>query len=380
MIRNKLVAKILLGVTCLLIIAVLAFSAYSFARYVSQVEGGGNAGVAFVDCKVNVSGSGCSFIDAPFIQQVGQNTQPIRMNSWSESTVSLSNEGKHRLSYRYSFVFYVPQDFALSCMFQLLELKNNSRAPEDDTPSRLTDVERASRIYRLQNPDEDAGVTAEQTSFGIVEATHTARISDSVEPIAITNDYQSVIDANRELKFVDCVAQQSSARESSIKRTYAAYKSYEGNEDVRIYLSPVTFDEAETLAMYKITLNLQTEDLANDEYANADHVLDDGETHNYVLRLVPRKALGNGVAEKDENGKTVEWNASKYFKDDVCLSPNPLSGSESYSYAWLNGTPKLVAYEKSDTDKINPIDVIVGECVGMTVPVRVSAVFIQEQM
>lgn len=142
-------AKIFFGVSCFLLALSLGFSAYSFAKYVSHVDlDSDGAVVAPIECGFTVDNNGLgSFINAPYMSQITENTQAVRMNSWAESIITLDNHGSHGFSYEYGFAFYLQKDFAESAMFQLLELDSPPSARETQS-GRKYSVKKASALSR----------------------------------------------------------------------------------------------------------------------------------------------------------------------------------------------------------------------------------------
>ncbi len=341
---KKHISKFVFSFACLFLAAAIAFSAYSFAGYVSRVDKIENAGVATIDCKVVVGGDLGSFINAPYIQTVGDNTSPIRMNDWSNASVTVKNEGTHGLKYNYSFVFYMPEDFAKCAMFQLLELESEGSE----------EVSKASRIYRISDDGN-----------GLTEADRTD-ISDGA--IEIENAYQQYIDNGNELAVAaDSHVEVGNPEVTTIKRTYASYYLFGDSTNTKAFVCPVSFRETEELSYCRITVNIDSDDSA--------YTLNCGDAHAYVFRLVPRKALEGGVSET--------WSVDKYWitGDDgtqTCIS-EPIPESEDYEFRWVKedgSTPVLQAHEINSADG-GWFNVSVENNVGMTNPTRVSAVFTQ---
>lgn len=352
-------AKIFLALACFLLAVSLAFSAYSFAGYVSRVDSDGNqAGIATIECGFSVSGELEPFIDSPYIiQQTGENTRPVRMNAWSESLITVDNHGKYGLDYRYSFVFYMPKSFGDCAMFQMLELKAPVRLPDGgETPVRHADVVKASRIYRIaENGTDIAETTTTDTADGAVE---------------IENEYQDFIDGGNELmlggSFASLMSQKQTA---SLDRTYATYYA-DGSASTQIFVCPVTLNEKTELDYYRVTINLSS--------ADSSYILREGEVHSYMLRVVPRKALN-----KSDIG---DWSIDSYWeKDDSGAYVKPLSqpvaGSEAYVFRWDNSAavPKLQVRGVTQTAESDWRDIEVKNCVGTTSPCRVAMVFSQTQ-
>ena len=358
---DKRGAKLFFALACLLLIMSLAFSAYSFANYVSRVDSDGNqSGVATVDCGVAVSGKLEPFIDSPYIiKQPGDNTRPVQMNTWSETTITIDNHGNHGLDYRYSFVFYMPKDFGESAMFQLLELEAPVRLPtEGETPANRQDVVKASRIYRIAENGTD-----------VTETTATDAADGAAE---IKNEYQSYIDGGNELLLGGSYATVMNKKQAaSVTRTYATYYADTGVE-AQIFVCPVNFDESIYMDYYRVTLNLSSPD--------SSYILREGEVHSYVLRVVPRKALS-----KVDIG---EWTVDTYWEKDesgAYIKPIslPVPESDAYVFRWSPATgptataPKLQVRGAAQTSESDWRDVTVKNCVGTTNPCRVAAVFTQ---
>lgn len=346
-------------VSCVLLLLSLMFSICSFASYVSGIDhGGDSSGVASIDCGFSVNkGKFDSFINAPFIQQVTDSTRPVRMNSWAESVISVDNKGKSGLKYEYSFVFYLPENFAKSSMMQLVELKDGNYVSGD-----ISSASRASRIYRL----DDA------TGTQLVETTATA---DGIE---IENDFSSLVDGGEELR-ID--AARSSAilldglNFSTVKYTYATYAGSDSSDNVNMFVCPVAFETAADMRYCRITVNIARED-------SGRYVLEEGKTHHYLFRLVLRDTLRG-------DDLSADWAADGYWeKDDITGAfTSPLqtpSIADEYECRWAmeSGAPVLgkdgnPMLEINENGSGNWKRVSIKDCVGVTSPCKINMVFTQ---
>lgn len=346
-------------VSCVLLLLSLMFSICSFASYVSGIDhGGDSSGVASIDCGFSVNkGKFDSFINAPFIQQVTDSTRPVRMNSWAESVISVDNKGKSGLKYEYSFVFYLPENFAKSSMMQLVELKDGNYVSGD-----ISSASRASRIYRL----DDA------TGTQLVETTATA---DGIE---IENDFSSLVDGGEELR-ID--AARSSAilldglNFSTVKYTYATYAGLDSSDNVNMFVCPVAFETAADMRYCRITVNIARED-------SGRYVLEEGKAHHYLFRLVLRDTLGG-------DDLSADWAADGYWeKDDITGAyTSPLqtpSIADEYECRWAmeSGAPVLgkdgnPMLEINENGSGNWKRVSIKDCVGVTSPCKINMVFTQ---
>ena len=223
----------------------------------------------------------------------------------------------------------------------------------------MEDIAKASQIYRIADNGSD-----------VVVADRTAHEDGYIE---IENDYQDFIggDGSKELKLSSSYAEISAARQTQITRTYATYYQ-DDNRDVKIFVCPVSFQESVMLEYYRITINLDTA-------TDPDYVLREGDSHSYVLRLVPRKALDEGVSHV--------WNVDEYWEKDAsgnyaqCLA-QPVSGSsDDYEFRWNTdgAVPMLQGRMKNVSDVQEWFDIIVENNVGVTNPTRINAVFTQVQ-
>lgn len=371
MVFKKHGAKVFFGVACFLLVLSLCFSAYSYARYVSHVDAnGGTAGTATIDCDFTVNNNGNGvFINAPFMQKVTENTQPVRMNSWAESMITVNNQGPvSGLQYEYSFVFYLPKGFAECAMFQLVELKNPEGSRDDETALRLAEAKKASELYRM-----------DPASLSLVTVTHT----DAGVPIA--NDYRELIDAGMELG-IDTVGSSAVLQENPVSAlmtgTFATY--YKDETQAEHFVTPIAITDSTDFQFYRITVNLSLTENP------AEYVLRGGDAHSFLFRLVLREARDTSLFENTLWNPAVMWETSEnadgsltYIRPLEAKMPTVDEGYEcrwatdgegNYLFDETSGEPLLQIAEKA-TGAWQTVSV--RSCVGFTSPSRVAIVFTQ---
>ena len=350
---KKYGAKIFFGLSCLLLTAALAFSAVSFARFVSHVSSGGGAGTATIDCKVNVVGDGTenTFVNAPYLQSVSGNVVSVRMNNWAETTFSVENHGTFGLKYEYSFVFYVPTEFADKAMFQLLE-KNEENA-----------VVKASDMYRVSGSE--------------LAVTHST--SNGLE---FENEYQTLISEGGKLEVDSTKVTDGGEREAKLRTTFVTTypESMAGGLGGKL-VCPVSFMRDKTLTYKAITVNLT-------RTSTNRYILENGDKHKFVLRTVLLDARDDIASSENrdfdmsvygslepistpDSGYHVKWSGEGADKHLVAAEIEPLTEGEST-------TKEVVEIgEKSYKVTGEYLEVTPSTCMGLGAPCRIAAVFTQ---
>ncbi len=366
---RKYGAKMFFAIACLLFVASLAFSAFSLARYVTDSEHNNGAGAAAIGCEFRVDNGGLgAFINAPYMQQVAGNTRPVRMNSWSESMLIVTNNGRAGLVYEYSFVFYMPQGFAECAMFQLLELEENG-ATQESAPSRLHAAKKASKLYHIESAPEGSAPAVRN----IVEAQETA------DGVAVENEYQSLINEGNEIVLSASTAVLSEEEQRGVaKRTFATYYPAAGTDTVDRFVCPVGMEQSIGFRYYRMTINISR--------TAKEYRLKEGESQSFLLRLVLLNRLDSALVD-------VAWNSADYWQTDesgnfTVPKAQPQAAGD-YLCRWATddsgkpvldggGKPQLEAAEKNADGTVTAYRTIkVGTCVGITSPCRMSAVFTQ---
>lgn len=350
---KKYGVKIFFGISCLLLVAAVAFSAVSFARFVSRVNSGGGASAATIDCKVNVAGGENTFVNAPFMQAVSGNTTPVRMNNWADTEFSVENHGKYGLEYEYSFVFYVPTNFADKAMFQLLET--------GDAGS----VVKASDMYKVSGSEL---VVTNATKDGI----------------KFENEYETLISSGGKLEVdstkVTDVGKKDAGLRTTFITTYPA--TMEGGLAGKL-VCPVSFARDAVLDYRCITVNLRR-DVGSDEY-----VLKEGDVHAFVLRTVLLDARDDIGSEENkdfdmavygelepiitpESGYHVKWETSGGEKYLAAAEIKPLNDGETVEddkKVTIDGEEYRITGEYL---RVTP-----SACMGLGAPCMIAAVFTQ---
>ena len=347
-------------IACLLLAISFAFSAYSYAAYVSRADGNDtSSGVATIDCEVTVNNGGYgSFINAPIFQQVTDSTRPVQMNSWAETVIKLSNKGSYGLRYEYGFVFYMPKSFADNAMFQFAELAGGEYVSGDSDS-----VLRASKMY---------SISADTAEYGSIVET-----DKTVDGITIQNDYKELIEAGDELVMDiahSSAVIQDGAKKGNVKHTYATYTSIGGSATDNMFVCPVTFDDDLDMSFYRITFNVARD--------GERYVLDENESHYFLFRLVLRSSLDSGEFStvwnvddywnKDASGNYTTAKQTPVVTDDfVCRWAEsggaPMLGSD--------GKPQLQIAAADAADVWQ--NVSVRNCIGVTSPCGIGMVFSQ---
>ena len=371
--------KIFFGISCFLLALSLVFSAYSYARYVSSADfGASDVGTMSIDCEftVNHGGGSSSFINAPFVQRVTENTPTVQMNSWAESYITLKNKGAtDGLAYEYGFVLYLPQEFAERAMFQFVELKSASDSrDEEDAATRLAAAKKASEIYKLNLTDTDA-TNPDLRKLEVVTQTD--------GNVAVENDYRELIGANGENELgIDsdnyCAVLQKKIYTSTVKSTFSTY--YTDAYGVDRFIAPVAVSTVKEMRFYRITVNLSyTPD-------PTEYVLGGGENKTFLFRLVLLEARDSEVF----TGETFDYSAL-WETDESGAYTVPKDGAgglpitedkfeirwkqaADLSYVFDNGNPVMEISEKNGNDWKT---VVPRVCVGLTTPAKISVVFTQ---
>lgn len=337
-------AKVFFCFACVLLAISVLFFVYSYAAYVSDRKTENGSSVAKIACSIDIKNSKGSFINAPFLQKVPGDTRVIRMNDWSESTLTVKNNGKYGLKYSYSFVFYVPAPFADKVMFQMLEHYDPDEI-RDDEPARLQDVKKASALYCVD-----------------VEAGKLATVS-AIDGIDIENDYRDLLGGDRELH-LDAASStavlQPGTHTATVEKTFGA--QYAETKDSAIagkFACPVTVTDTESFAYYRITVNL----LLTEQERGA-YILEEGKSKSFELRTVLLKAFDS------------DFFAGYTWSDEKYADQNPTTATPDYTVRWNATKTMLEVSEKAGGDYHA---VRIDTCLGISMPCRVSAVFTQEQ-
>ena len=369
---RKYGAKLFFGISCVLLIASLAFSAVSFARYVSKVEHGGGAGTATIDCSVTAESSENTFVNAAYMQKVSSSgtTQPVRMNNWADSDFEYRNTGEHGINYEYSFVFYMPKGFAENMMFQVLELDVKTVGETIvKTPIK------ASNLYKMSSAASGSAVR------GIEQVTQMS-VDGTTEPIS--NEYKTLIDKGGLLD-LDCDVTTASAagepkdgtsyvvesdpKTTSVKTTFSTIDGVTNQ-----IICPVSFMREDTLEYFRFVVNMTvTETKA--------HVLTSAAPHHFRLRTV----LLNARDPRDYN-ITFDSATFGYTEDDIETKCVPIP-EVGFDIRWKksggkvvfeNGKPVLEAAVKNANGTVGDyVTVSIGSCMGLGSPCRVAAIFVQ---
>lgn len=377
MLLRKHGVKIFFVIACFLTALSLILSAYSYARYVtSENTGMDGAGIAGVDCELTMqNGGGSSFVNAPFVQKISDNTQPVQMNSWAEAQVTVRNNGpKNGLKYEYSFVLYMPQGFAERAMFQFAELKDpNDARDEEDGGARLADAKKASEIYIL-DPSSLKLVQADKTNQGIT----------------IENDYRSLIADGGELKIetdAPCAVLLGETRTVSEKSTYSTYRLENGSLH---FVAPVSYTRQAEMRFYRITVNFSyTEN-------TQEYVLSGGDAKSFLFRLVLKESLDSDKFSDSVFDPSVLWVTTE-GEDGKLSYVRPLDGElglpqtdEKFECRWATqitdgtesyvfdneGKPVLQIKAKNESEE-SWQSITYGARVGLTSPTKITAVFTQ---
>ena len=341
-------AKVFFGFSCLLLAISITFFVYSYAAYVSERKTAADSSVAKIECSIDVDRRKGSFINAPFLQQVQGDTRVIRMNDWSESTLTVRNNGRYGLKYSYSFVFYLPTPFVDRVMFQMLEHYDPTDVREDE-PVRLQDAKKASALYCV---DIATGALAKVTS-----------IADGGKELIIENDYAELLDTERELKIdtaTSTAVLQAGTQAAAVEKTFGA--QYLESKDGVIagkFACPVTVTDTESFAYYRVTVNLLLDADSKNEY-----ILEEGKSKSFELRTVLLHALDPQIFAG------YKWSNEKY------ADQTPQTPTDDFKVRWNAEKTALEIAEKAD-DNYHAVEI--GTCLGVSMPCRVSAVFTQEQ-
>lgn len=415
-------AKWLLLVACILLAASLAFTGYSFARFVSRVDSDNNAaGAAPIDCRLTIGDGGDSdtgsFINAPFVQQTGD-SRPIRMNNWEETRLTVHNDSRAGLKYSYSLVFYLPAPFADKAMFQLLQ--HYDEGEKRDEESRLLSVKKASRLYGIRlNEDKQTGTLQEITQI----------VDPNTKPpttINLENDYIDLagMSAQPATANHEAVPARVGKNELKIDTTSSSVTLMPGTQttDVQLtfttqYTNTVYVDkdgnvvppadtttpkfgtdsvagkmagafavpDTTSFAYYRVTVNFDVAGMIvykeDGTVANPDeYILAPGKSKSFELRMVLKSAVDSTEYNKF-TWLQPDGNISEQYTKIEILTPT----SSEYAFRWRDETKTgvQVAIYKKDADGNSTLgsyyDVTVGACAGLTMPCRAAAVFTQER-
>lgn len=348
-------SKILFIVACVIFALSLAFSGYSYATYVSGVDSSGNSsGVATIACTYSVDNGGQgSFVNAPYIFKITDTTQPVRLNHWAESVITVRNNGKAGLNYEYSFVFYMPTGFAQAAMFQFAELTDGNYVYGDRNK-----IVKASKMYRIaETPDGGSVMTVEETA-------------ETSGGIAIENEFQDIIDKGGLLgidEVTSYAVEQEKQQTGTVRHTYATYSGVGSQET---FVGSVTFADEITYGQTRVTFNIKRS-------AENRYVLKNGDAHSFLFRLVLRDELNDGEFSS-------VWNADNYWEKDehgnYTEAKQTPTATEDFKYRWIKGdtptaVPRLQYANAVGGD--NWETVTVKDCIGITSPCKINMVFTQ---
>lgn len=263
------------------------------------------------------------------------------MNTWAETQITVRNKGaRNGLKYEYSFILYLPENFAKLAMFQLVEL--------DDSDTRLDPAKKASDILML-DPASLKLVRAETTAQGI----------------AITNDYAALMANGGRLEIetsAPCAVLQSQKYSANEKSTYSTYHNIGG---ALRFVAPISVSrKVDDMRFYRITVNLS--------YTQNEYILSGGESRSFLFRLVLRDAIDA------ESFSTSVFSPSMLLRDDGSYALPQVD--EKYECRWAaetdkDGLPVLQIKEKASGEEW--ISVIYGGRIGLSSPTRMAAVFTQ---
>jgi len=334
-------AKMFFAIACVLFAVSLCFSAYSLAQFVSHAEIDGGAGAAGINCGYTVNKGGGTFINAPFMLKVSEETEAVRMNDWAESEITVYNNGKVGLKYEFSFVLYLPRSLAECAMFQLVELEEGSEVQTGGI-QRVYPAVRASKLYMID------------TNGSLKVTDRTAPNDYAPNGVEIQNDYADYIDRNKEITVETGkpAAFSAGVQPSNVTRTYTTYSA----EQAARYVCPITLTETEEIEFIRVTLNISAKE------SPSDYVLD--ETENASKRFLLRLSLRAAVDEKNFAGA---WGDNdKHAGHDVTVP-------DKYGVRW-NGN--VLEIKEPGTDEFKPVTV--QTCMGLISPSRMSVVFTQK--
>ena len=330
---QKNIFRILLVITCLLVICAVVLTSFSFARYVTMLEEIKNSGVAGISCSFTVDGNDNSFINAPFLQRVSENAEAVQMNTYSQTVITVKNsDGQSSRDYRYSIIMYVPERFAENMMFQFVELKGGLVSSEKV---------KASELYQI-NPAAPGGVGD----------AHIDGIGDGEIP----NDYRELIDsADGRLEISMHAEIEAAQRKGILYSTYTSYRTdYYGDVAVENLMCSVTAKRQVSFNCYKLTVNLP----ATDAY-----ILGKGEEKSFLFRCVPTSALASSEFESNV------WDAALYDKNVAPAVP------DGYLCRWNAEGSGLQA---SQDNGASWFDITPRDCIGLSSPSRINVVFTQQ--
>ncbi len=334
---QKNVFKILLVITCLLVICAVVITSYSFARYVTlygELNGGNVAGIS---CSFVVDGKKSTFVNAPFLQRVSSDAEAVQMNAYSETVITVNNKNDETSrDYRYSFIMYIPERFAENMMFQFVELSGDA-----SSLAVAPDAVKASELYQI-HPASPNGIRD-----AVIEG-----IGDKEVP----NDYRQLIDgAGGKLELSMHAEKEDEPRKGVLLSTYTSYRTeVYGDVEVESLMCSVTTRREQQFNYYKLTVNLPVTD---------DYLLGKGAAKSFLFRCVPSSALPSSEYE------TNVWNPALY---DKSIQPTVPDG---FSCRWNDAGTGLQASQDGGASwfDINPKD-----CVGLSSPSRINVVFTQQ--
>lgn len=329
---QKNIFRILLVITCLLVVCAVALTSYSFARYVNMLEEIKDSNVAGISCSFKVDGADEAFINAPFLQRVSENAEAVQMNTYNESVITVKNaSGPSSRDYRYSFIMYIPDRCAENMMFQFVELDGNALS---------SDAVKASELYQIDAASPN----------GIRDAQ-----IDDIGGQQVPNDYRLLIDSEGGKLDISMHAEkEDAARKSILYSTYTSYRTdYYGDTAVESLACSITSNREYEFNYYKLTVNLPVTD---------EYILGKGSEKSFLFRCVPTAALASSEFEQNI------WDASLYGKDVAPTVP------DGFLCRWTADGNGLQA---SQDNGLNWFDIKPKDCIGLSSPSRINVVFTQ---
>lgn len=340
---RKHLHKIAFAIAGLLLIISIVASAVSLASYITgRTAKNDNVNVAPISCSFTVDKSGLgTFINAAFMQSIvpGQ-TEPVQMNTFSESEITVKNSGNYGNNYRFSFIFYIPEDFATKMMFQLVKL-DNSRA--------TVTASSASKLYQIND------------NYSVSEAS----LADVKE---IPNEYQDLIDGGNELVLTSYATRDATQREVVRKITYTTYYNEEvdfseeggAQELVQVtrLMCPVTVESKEKINYCRLTVSLPMDE--------AEFILKENTSQTFLFRCVPRETLSSTVYDREFDAAALKG------------AGTVPSVPDGYNCRWKAGVSEPVLEITDESGKWRQINAITKtDCIGITNPTKVNVVFTQ---
>lgn len=347
--------KLIFSTACVLLILSIAFTTYSFAKYLSLKTASGGAKASPIECRYTIKGGSNSFVNAPYMQIVSEGTDPVQMNQFSKTEIVLENYGKTlNLKYQYAFALYMPEDLLKNMMFQFVEMRApqaSSDTPEtgddnaqaqDDAPagSTLTEPARASKIYKAYARDGGGYETGIATLDGVDK---------------IPDDYESLSSGETELVLSSHIESFGTVKTEQ----KSVYNSFYIKNGVEYIMCPVEVSSEKSTLYYKLTVNLPATD---------NYVLKEQDGHNeakYILRLSLNTAVDNQVFTGNA------WVASDHY-DEIPTVPKP-----TFDCQWDKSGAEPVLQIKNTLTDNTWYDVTIKNCIGYSLPVRLNMVFTQ---